>query len=90
MALGTSIFLIALGAVLSFALDRDTVSVVNVNIVGYILMAVGILGLIMSLVINSQRSRTQHTVVDDRRPIVDDRRLIVDDRRLPPDPPVRY
>lgn len=69
--------------VLAFALDRDVISVVNVNIVGYILMAVGILGLIMSLVINSQRSRTQHTVVDDRRPIVDD-------RRLPPDPPVRY
>ncbi|MGI8651620.1 MAG: DUF6458 family protein [Geodermatophilaceae bacterium] len=90
MALGTSIFLIALGGVLAFALDRDVISVVNVHIVGYILMAVGILGLIMSLVINSQRSRTQHTVVDDRRPIIDNRRPIVDDRRLPPDPPVRY
>ncbi len=67
MALGTSIFLIALGAVLAFALDRDVVSVVNVNIVGYILMAVGVIGLIMSLVLNSQRSRTQHTVVDERR-----------------------
>ena len=83
MALGTSIFLIALGGVLAFALEDDVIDVVNVNVVGYILMAVGILGLIMSLVINSQRSRTQHTVVDDRRPIVDD-------RRLPPDPPVRY
>lgn len=67
MALGTSIFLIALGAVLAFALDRDVVSVVNVNIVGYILMGVGVIGLIMSLVLNSQRSRTQHTVRDERR-----------------------
>ncbi|MBA3340179.1 MAG: hypothetical protein H0T54_10630 [Geodermatophilaceae bacterium] len=79
MAIGTSIFLIALGAILSFALDRDTVSVVNVNIVGYILMAVGVLGLIISFVINSQRTNTQH-------------RTIVDDRRLPPEelPPTRY
>lgn len=78
MALGTSIFLIALGAVLSFALDRDTVSVVNINIVGYILMAAGVLGLIISFVINSQRTNTQH-------------RTIVDDRRLPPEePPPRY
>lgn len=78
MAVGLSIFLIALGAVLAFALDRDFISVFNVQIVGYILMAVGIIGLIMSLVINSQRSRTQHTVVDDRR--------------QPPlqDPPARY
>ncbi len=74
MAVGLSIFLIALGAVLSFALDRDFVSVFNVNVVGFILMAVGVLGLIMSLVVNSQRTRTQH-------------RTVVDDRRLPPDPP---
>jgi len=74
MALGTSIFLIALGAVLSFALDRDIVSVFNVNVVGYILMAVGILGLIMSLVINNQRRSTSH-------------RTVVDDRRYPQDPP---
>ncbi|CAN5292751.1 hypothetical protein BH24ACT9_BH24ACT9_13160 [soil metagenome] len=77
MALGTSIFLIAVGAVLAFALDRDVVSVFNVNIIGYILMAVGVLGLILSFVINSQRSNTQH-------------RTVIDDRRLPPDPPVGY
>jgi hypothetical protein len=78
MAIGLSIFLIALGGVLAWALDRDVISVVNVNIVGYILMAVGILGLIMSLVINSQRTRTAH-------------RTVVDDRRLPPEElPPRY
>lgn len=81
MAVGLSIFLIALGAVLSFALDRDFVSVFNVNVVGYILMAVGVIGLIMSLVVNSQRTRTQH-------------RTVVDDNRQPPppmqEPPARY
>lgn len=78
MAIGFSIFLIAVGAILSFALGRDFIDALNVNIVGYILMGVGVLGLIMSLVINAQRSRTQHTVVDDRR--------------QPPyqDPPARY
>lgn len=74
MALGTSIFLIAVGAVLAWALDRDVVSVFNVNIVGYILMAVGVLGLIISLVINNQRRSTAH-------------RTVVDDRRYPQDPP---
>lgn len=77
MAVGLSIFLIAAGAVLAFALDRDFISVFNVQIVGYILMAVGVIGLIMSLVVNSQRSRTQHTVVDDRR-------------QPPQEPPARY
>ncbi len=77
MALGTSIFLIAVGAVLAWALDRDVVSVFNVNIVGYILMAVGVLGLIISLVINNQRRSTSH-------------RTVVDDRRLPPEPPAAY
>lgn len=74
MALGTSIFLIAVGAVLAFALDRDVVSVFNVNIIGYILMAVGVLGLILSLVIHNQRRSTSH-------------RTVVDDRRYPQDPP---
>ncbi len=78
MALGTSIFLIAVGAVLAFALDRDVVSVFNVNIIGYILMAVGVLGLILSFVLNSRRSSNTEY------------RTVVDERRLPPDPPVRY
>ncbi|MGI8627177.1 MAG: DUF6458 family protein [Geodermatophilaceae bacterium] len=78
MAIGLSIFLIALGGVLAWAWDRDVISVVNVTIVGYILMAVGILGLIMSLVINSQRTRTAH-------------RTVGDDLRLPPEElPPRY
>ncbi len=74
MAIGTSIFLIALGGVLAFALEDDVIDVVNVNVVGYILMAVGILGLIMSLVINNQRRSTAH-------------RTVIDDRRYPQDPP---
>jgi Domain of unknown function (DUF6458) len=48
MALGTSLFLIALGAVLRFAV---TVSAhgFNIHTVGVILMAVGVVGLLISL-----------------------------------------
>jgi len=49
MSLGTSIFLIALGAILRYAVTA-TVSGINITTVGLILMIVGIIGLILSLV----------------------------------------
>lgn len=48
MGIGTSIFLIALGAILKFAVTA-TVSGVDLNVVGVILMIVGIVGLLISL-----------------------------------------
>ncbi|HEX3512066.1 MAG TPA: DUF6458 family protein [Solirubrobacteraceae bacterium] len=48
MPLGTSIFLIALGAVLRYAVTAST-SGINLQTVGLILMIVGIIGLIISL-----------------------------------------
>jgi len=49
VGLGVSIFLIALGAILAFAVTAD-VSGVDINVVGWILMIVGILGLVLSTV----------------------------------------
>jgi Domain of unknown function (DUF6458) len=49
MQVGTSILLIALGAVLRYAVT-GTLSWIDVQTVGLILMIVGILGLIISLV----------------------------------------
>ncbi|MCU4184512.1 DUF6458 family protein [Acidiferrimicrobium sp. IK] len=49
MGVGTSIFLIAVGAVLDFAVKVNN-SNFNVNTIGVILMAVGALGLVLSLV----------------------------------------
>src|SRR5947207_2689239 len=49
MGIGTSIFLIAVGAILKFAVTA-TVSGVELATVGVILMVVGILGLVISLV----------------------------------------
>jgi hypothetical protein len=48
MGIGTSIFLIALGAILKFAVTAS-VSGIELATVGVILMIVGILGLIISL-----------------------------------------
>ena len=49
MGLGLSIFLIAVGAILAWAVSVDT-NGIDLNMVGVILMIVGILGLLLSLI----------------------------------------
>jgi hypothetical protein len=56
MGIGTSIFLIALGAILKFAVTT-TVSGVEIATVGVILMVVGIVGLCISLIWLMQADR---------------------------------
>jgi hypothetical protein len=69
MGIGTSLFLIAVGAILKFAVTAS-VSGVSLATVGVILMVVGILGLVISLLFLLQaRDRPvyrERTV--DRRP----------------------
>jgi hypothetical protein len=48
MGIGTSIFLIALGAILKFAVT-DAISGIELATIGVILMIVGALGLVISL-----------------------------------------
>ena len=48
MTIGTSLLLIAVGAILKYAVTAD-VSGIDIQTVGVILMLVGILGLILSL-----------------------------------------
>lgn len=48
MYLGTSLFLIAVGAILTFAVTTDTEGF-NINNAGWILMGVGAVGLLLSL-----------------------------------------
>ena len=50
MGIGTSIFLIAVGAILRYAVTA-TVSGVELETVGLILMIVGIIGLVISLAV---------------------------------------
>ena len=71
MGIGTSLFLIAVGAILYFAVDA-TVSGLEIATVGIILMVVGVVGLLISLFFLSQarRAPVERTVVrDDRRDI---------------------
>lgn len=57
MGIGASIFMIAVGAILTFALDIQ-LGVLNLDVVGWILMAAGVLGLILTLTIWAPRRRT--------------------------------
>lgn len=64
MRIGSSVFLIALGAILTFAVEAD-VPYVSLDLVGYILMIAGVIGLVWAL-LASNRSRTTETrVVND-------------------------
>jgi hypothetical protein len=56
VGIGTSIFLIALGAILYFAVNVD-ISGLEVSTIGLILMIVGILGLVISLFLMTATSR---------------------------------
>ena len=56
MGIGTSIFLIALGAILKFAVTAS-VSGIELQTVGLILIIVGVIGLVISLMFLSQARR---------------------------------
>lgn len=70
VGIGASLFLIALGAILTFALETD-ISGIDLDTVGIILMIVGGLGLLLSLLFWSsfspyRRDRAGGTVVRER------------------------
>ena len=56
MGIGTSIFLLAIGAILSFAVT-DAISGVDLTVIGYILMAAGALGLLISMLVINRAPR---------------------------------
>ena len=58
MGIGVSIFLMAVGAVLAFAVNVEAEGF-NINTVGLILMIVGALGLLASMVIFGGSSRDE-------------------------------
>ncbi|WP_084077473.1 DUF6458 family protein [Demequina sp. NBRC 110057] len=62
MAIGSGIFLIAVGAILAFALN-ESVDAIDLGMVGWILMAAGALGIAISLIMSGQRRNTTHTQV---------------------------
>jgi hypothetical protein len=57
MTVGGSIFLIAVGAILRYAVT-DSISGVNLATIGLILMIAGIVGLLIGLFMSANASRT--------------------------------
>ena len=84
MGIGASIFLIALGAILAFAVNVPS-SGIDLNTIGVILMIVGIIGLATSLMIlnggagawygGRRRTVVEDAYVDDP-PVVSRRRVV--------------
>jgi hypothetical protein len=75
VGIGTSIFLIAVGAILTFALNIH-IGGVDLDVVGWILMAAGVLGLIVTTMIWGNRRRdvvttepTEYRRVEERRDV---------------------
>ena len=68
MGIGTSLILIAVGAILAFAVDAE-VSGLDVQTIGWILLAVGIVGALLSMMFWSSwggyRGGRRTTVVEE-------------------------
>jgi hypothetical protein len=72
MGIGTSLFLIAVGAILDFAVNVSNTQGFNIHTIGVILMVVGAIGVVLSLVFWSSwggfhGGNRDTVVVDDRR-----------------------
>jgi hypothetical protein len=67
VGIGTSLFLIAVGAILYFAVNAD-IQGLEISTVGIILMVVGVVGLLISLFFlsSARRGPAERTVVRDR------------------------
>jgi uncharacterized membrane protein YbhN (UPF0104 family) len=73
MGLGVGIFLIAVGAILTFAVNADTNGSVNLDTVGWILMGVGLASVLLSMIFWSSWAgpgywSRRRTYVDDEAP----------------------
>ena len=76
MYIGTSVFLIALGAILKYAVTL-TVAGLNIQTAGVILMVAGVIGLVVSLFMEfayaGRRGPRDVEVVREREPVVRER-----------------
>ena len=64
MGIGASIFLIAAGAIMTFAIEVDSSNGFNINDAGVILMIIGVIGLLVTMFVWGPRRR-RTTVAED-------------------------
>jgi hypothetical protein len=77
MSIGASIFLLVVGAILTFAVNVTTEGF-NINTVGIILMVAGVIGLLLSLLFWSNFSPYRRRRIDPALPeerVVEERRI---------------
>jgi|SoiMethySBSTD1v2_1073268.scaffolds.fasta_scaffold1861000_1 Domain of unknown function (DUF6458) len=92
MGIGASIFLMALGAILTFA-TNVSISGLDLDVVGIVLMLAGAFGLIMTMLVWGPRRRTRVLTADDeivdptRRRVYRPAEEIVEERRVYDDGP---
>jgi hypothetical protein len=65
MSIGASLFMIAVGAILRYAVS-DSIDGVDLPVIGLILMIVGIVGLLLSLFMYANATRRTGAVERDR------------------------
>jgi uncharacterized membrane protein len=65
MGIGVSVFLIAVGAILAFAVDVQNSSGIDLDAIGVILMIVGAIGLAVTLLVWGPRERRADIVTDE-------------------------
>ncbi len=66
MTIGIGIVLLVVGAIMSFAV-RDSISGVDLSMIGYICMGAGALAVILGLITNAQATNTRHKQVVEHR-----------------------
>ncbi|MDX6607728.1 MAG: hypothetical protein QOD14_2268 [Solirubrobacterales bacterium] len=64
MTIGSSLFLIAAGAILRYAVTRATWQAINIHTVGLILMIVGAVGLVLGIYLYLVRGRRDPALED--------------------------
>ena len=85
MGTGTCVALIAIGAILRFALSVGSPHGLNVHVVGVIVIGAGVLGLLLSLLIwgplNPARRRRAASAATMRPPVAAEQRPVYQDER---------
>jgi hypothetical protein len=70
VGIGVSVFLLAVGGILAFAVT-DRISGVDLTVVGYVLMGAGAIGIVVALLLANQTRRSTHTTVREERDLLD-------------------
>jgi hypothetical protein len=90
VGIGGSIFLIALGAILAFAVNAD-LGFVSIQVVGWVLMGAGVVGMILTLWFWNSRRRTTVVAAPPSEPLPAQRQRVIHEAqrtetRYPDDP----